>query len=127
MGYTRYWTITGELDENKFADVAKRLKNVMVLTGAWDTLESIEGQPPRCGLDGIVFNGRDDEGHETFSIHPTDTGWDFCKTARKPYDVFVHLVLRLLEEYFPDQVEIDSDGPTELDDECDNLFAKAMS
>lgn len=45
-------------------------------------------------FDGVMvdFNGRDGEkdlGHETFRIEKHRQDWDFCKTARKPYDLLV--------------------------------------
>lgn len=42
-----------------------------------------------------VFNGKDDLGHETFYID-NNINFNFCKTARKPYDFFVTAYLMLL-------------------------------
>lgn len=36
----------------------------------------------------VVFNGKDELAHETFFIDINGTN-DFCKTARKPYDLLV--------------------------------------
>ena len=68
----------------------------------------------------VRFNGVGDNGHETFYLsrvqfpryNRTDKSkyFNFCKTARKPYDKYVVKVLILMEKYFGDDVEIDSDG-----------------
>lgn len=73
--------------------------------------------------DGIVrFNGIDDDGHEPFDIPrvmqranwqtPDEYGrlFDFCKTARKPYDTLVCAVLIAFKYHFGDQVAVSSDG-----------------
>ena len=60
-------------------------------------------------------------GHETFSIQRKYTKgafdnssdsmqFDCCKTARKPYDLAVMLVLMLYKYYFKDDVRVSSDG-----------------
>lgn len=46
---------------------------------------------PEVTKDHIWLNGddKDDQGHETFGIKVDDSEFNFCKTARKPYDVVV--------------------------------------
>lgn len=68
----------------------------------------------------IWFNGDASEhlDHETFSIHwfrPTTSGKynDFCKTARKPYDLLVCFALLTFAEIFPEAFEFSSDGDME--------------
>ena len=53
------------------------------------TLATDEWSPD--GKDIIWFNGDADDGldHETFLVDLTETGRNFCKTARKPYDTLV--------------------------------------
>lgn len=62
-----------------------------------------------------------DYGHETFLLErsPRREGWeredypygfDFCKTARKPYDQVVTAVLILCERFCPNWRDITSDG-----------------
>ncbi|EGT3611545.1 hypothetical protein FAP59_18335 [Morganella morganii] len=75
----------------------------------------------------LYFNGeaKDDMSHETFMVNrriPEDlTGnalrfnnpgeyWDFCKTAYKPYDVFVVSALLLLHNLCPGCFSVSSDG-----------------
>jgi hypothetical protein len=61
----------------------------------------------------ITFNGVGDLAHETFyfelskrSVH----GFEFCKTARKPYDLAVISTLTILKYVFGDGLSIRSDG-----------------
>jgi len=59
----------------------------------------------------IRFNGVDDAGHETFSISSDcmAQGFDFCKTAEKPYDIAVCACLIICKHWFPD-IKVSSDG-----------------
>lgn len=78
-------------------------------------------KPPEVTGDLIRFNGWKDEGHETFMVtrEKPDNGpswdkdtssFDFCKTARKPYDLAVCLVLLSMHRHAPDSVNVSSDG-----------------
>ena len=52
-----------------------------------------------------------DLGHETFHLTRKDSGnFNFCKTARKPYDLMVCAVLFLAKYHFKDKIKISSDG-----------------
>jgi hypothetical protein len=65
----------------------------------------------------IVFNGDASKGeaHETMSLHRIGNGFEFCKTARKPYDRFVKAVLIIANYYAPGALEISCDGDKEPD------------
>ena len=39
------------------------------------------------------FNGIGDLSHETFALNVGENEWNFCKTARKPYDLAVCMIL----------------------------------
>ena len=56
--------------------------------------------------------GHETLGHETFEIQRQvkEREYNFCKTARKPYDLMVCTCLILLKWYFKDLVSISSDG-----------------
>ena len=137
MGFTRYWKINKQLDTEKFKEYSETCK---LVCEAWqealekyylsqgDTLERAKHKSGISGWDGsgepsfsdteICFNGNRsfdkesyDLSHETFSIGIfLDTGLNFCKTARKPYDKQVVACLYLLEKFFGDDVEVGSDG-----------------
>ncbi|RZO83004.1 MAG: hypothetical protein EVA65_15795 [Oceanococcus sp.] len=62
----------------------------------------------------IVFNGAGpDLAHDTFVLQQQPDGFEFCKTARKPYDLLVVAVLRAAYLIAPDAIEISSDGNTD--------------
>ena len=78
-------------------------------------------KPPEVSNEMIRFNGVADEGHETFILFKKkpkgQDGGDgqgryfyFCKTARKPYDLAVCLVLLSLANHATKSMKITSDG-----------------
>lgn len=85
--------------------------------------------------DEILFNGLGELGHETFLLErktqteftrhdgskytnePRENGkyFNFCKTARKPYDLAVCAILIIAKQHLNDHIIIHSDG--EINDE----------
>lgn len=81
----------------------------------------------------IRFNGREegDRGHETFSLQRMSDKrleeyaerldrnyiFDFCKTARKPYDIVVCCLLVILKYHLGNMIEVSSDGADWTNDE----------
>lgn len=61
----------------------------------------------------IAFNGIEDDGHETMILERKGKEFQFCKTARKPYDFAVVCLLILAHHHAPDVWEISSDGDEE--------------
>lgn len=61
---------------------------------------------------GLMINGKGENGHEDFSLreHFSQNESDFCKTARKSYDVVVTACLIILKHYLKDNITIGSDG-----------------
>lgn len=101
MGYTRYWKRTDEpLNEDFLKDVNKVIKDAakmgIAIRGGDGTGE------PVLELEEISLNGNGnaerDLSHETFFLGK-ETGFNFCKTARKPYDYVVRTILRLALDY----------------------------
>ncbi len=136
MGFTRYWDIKKKLDVEKFKEFSKTCQ---LVCDAWkevlvkyylsqgDTLENAQHKSGVSGWDGsgdpifseteVCFNGKSsfsedsyDLSHETFSIDINRQGFNFCKTARKPYDKQVEACLYLAKKFFDDSIEIRSDG-----------------
>lgn len=59
----------------------------------------------------IRFNGVDDDGHETFLVDKSpSSNWEFCKSARKPYDAAVGCCLIILKNANPKKFTFRSDG-----------------
>lgn len=104
MGYTNYWTPINEnsvdkdfyKDAEKIIDYAIKVKCIPLTNGDGETLiktakEAYEGKD-------ICLNGYGEESHESFYLS-FNGEWEFCKTAREPYDQVVKAILILAEEY----------------------------
>jgi hypothetical protein len=113
MGYTRYYEVKGQIDPQKFEKYSEDCKvicdEITKQTGhglaGWDG----EGEA-KFTNEGIVFNGVDEDAHETFGISVETTGFQFTKTQRKPYDRHVLACLLLAKEYFGENIRVSSDG-----------------
>lgn len=103
MGYTHYWTQKRNFtvaqwqivraDIAAILDYGQNMSGVPLANGMGDG-----GSTPEISDDMISFNGLGDDSHETFFIERKirkpdyagrTKGWDFCKTAQKPYDPVV--------------------------------------
>ena len=94
MGYTRYWERTNKAITEEFVKEVKTiigdsLSKGIVICG-WDGTGT-----PEITTEEISFNGNGSKNldHETLFIGK-ETGFNFCKTACKPYDYTVRKVLR---------------------------------
>ena len=134
MGYTHYWTFEPNKVQNT-EDLRKRFKRaskyvkgfVKFINANKSEVYTIcgglgDGKPIITDTE-IWFNGDSSQqlDHETFSIHwnrPNYHGkWnDFCKTARKPYDLVVCFSLLIFAEILPDAFTFCSDGTIEDDE-----------
>ena len=135
MGYTHYWTF-----KKKVSDIengAEKFKNAVALfkqgieklreSGKQDLDGNVldytkllgngigEGEPI-IEDDKLIFNGKQPDDYETFAITLDSKDFDFCKTARCPYDVFVCLALLCFENAFGDDIEVHSDGLRHADE-----------
>lgn len=62
---------------------------------------------------GSVIETRSCDGscdYETFYVRKGDTGFNFCKTAYRPYDFAVCVALIIMKHYFKDAIRVSSDG-----------------
>ena len=121
MGYTHYWMCcAGRLPTQAVATLQE------ILTAAYEEgvvqYERDDTLPPVVTETQVRFNGVDEQGHETFLFDMGDSNrrsdgfrFDFCKTARKPYDTVVMKVLIVLKYYLGDALKVTSDG--RFDDE----------
>lgn len=128
MGYTHYWNNGTELSQatwNLFVADAKKLSENLPATtdtagGCYseDQLKlngCMVSKEPVFNDNEIRFNGGSDDdmdlGHETFLIKRAGMdSFEFCKTARKPYDLMVTACLLLYSHYFGDETDVSSDG-----------------
>jgi hypothetical protein len=124
MGYTHYWYRKEVLDRNEFSNAIKDISLVFSYTkpleypkGLNDSKHIIDVY--ELNSESINFNGIGEQAHETFSIKQNiidewygDDLWkfNFCKTARKPYDKYVIACLYIFKHHFADDIKISSDG-----------------
>lgn len=62
---------------------------------------------------GLNFNGTQDLSHEDFTMREhfnQNEGFNFCKTAEKPYDIVVVACLITMKHYLGDLIDVSSDG-----------------
>lgn len=129
MGYTHYWTFrepkrgeTAKIEkayQKAIKECAKIARTYYLANGGLSGF-SAHTEPGKYG--GLKINGKGDDMHEDFIMREhfkqnfeRDTfmkGWDFCKTARKPYDIVVTACLIVLEYRLPNNFRVDSDGCT---------------
>jgi len=68
-------------------------------------------EPPKVSDTLIRFNGIGQDAHETLYIEKRPKSeFNFCKTARKPYDLAVGLILLVIAKHAPVEFRISSDG-----------------
>ena len=114
MGYTRYWKRTEEKITDDFikevSRIIKEAARLGIAIRGWDG----KGNPVLTN-ERISFNGNwnaeHDLSHESFVLDE-EIGFNFCKTARKPYDYVVRNVLQLAWEYGLVE-EVSDDGMNE--------------
>lgn len=106
MGYTHYWNTTNTKETLKgFVDALPQILEVL------KEHHTLLDTSPEKAIDipeaFVQFNGINDEGHETFYFKIGRN--DFCKTARKPYDLPVMECLLVFAAHVPGMV-LKSDG-----------------
>ena len=139
MGYTHYWYTTRDFSNSEWSILSKLAQEV--IHNNYSTIPVAggfgQGEPEvnneHIWLNGTVKNGMD---HETFRMtkirqgrpayDDPDKEFNFCKTARKPYDLYCVHILSIAKAIAPDAIELSSDGGDEvfrqsLDHYCSKL------
>lgn len=128
MGYTHYWTFKKKVKditngESAFKTAVELFKCGLEIANDKHNLDYAEmlgngvgKDKPIIEDDKLIFNGKRPNDYETFAITTDSEGFDFCKTARCPYDVFVCLALLCFEDVFGSQIEVRSDGKRNNDE-----------
>lgn len=109
MGFTRYWTFD-RLDEEKFKDFSSICEILIDNMGI--PLDDIAVSDTQ-----VRFNGVDDDAHETFNFKDDKRGFNFCKTATKPYDDVVCGCLYVAKLVFGDSIKVNQDCDPSDDEE----------
>lgn len=122
MGYTHYWNfkkVVKDIDnsEKKFAAAVKLFKKKLKeLPHSIRLANGIGEGEPIITPTKVVFNGSAENGedYETFSITLADdervSSFNFCKTARLPYDAAVCLALLCFKDAYGNDFDYSSDG-----------------
>lgn len=109
MGYTHYFSHFG-CSAAEFAKIADATRKIIKASGVGIAGGNGLGIP-EVTRHNVALNGcRPDLDHETFCLNRIG-GTDFCKTARKPYDIVVTACLAYVAAYH--DYEISSDGDVE--------------
>ncbi len=108
MGFTRYWTLKKEIPQDKYkqlSNYSETIVNYEMSNGIKIGRLDGDGGEPEFTDEIIAFNGVGDDSHESFVIPrtPEGDGWDFCKTAIKPYDKVVYGILYLTYKFLGDE------------------------
>jgi hypothetical protein len=137
MGYTRYWDLNKNEIENKdlkwkeYCAYGKVLALFLELSygikiKGWEGLGG-----PEFSDEVINFNGDAIGGlyHDSFLIpkeYSNDDVFNFCKTARKPYDVMVYMMLEKGKELgFLSRISDDGEVDDEFYNEVKENFKRA--
>lgn len=99
MGYTRYWERTNKPITETFVKKVKEIikdsndKGITIRNGFGE-------DEPIVTLEKVSFNGDGSRNlsHESCYFDNQELGFNFCKTARKPYDYTVREVLKVAEQ-----------------------------
>ena len=128
MGYTHYWAFNKKVKditngESAFKTAVELFKRGLEIARDKHNLDYADLLGNGMGVDEpiieddeLIFNGKRPDDCETFAITTESEGFDFCKTARCPYDVFVCLALLCFEDVFGNQIEVSSDGDRDNDE-----------
>ena len=100
MGYTHYWNHEN-LDQAKWDEEFIPLVRRVISTAGVPLGDAYGEGLPVVASGRLALNGKKEDGHESFILRPDPTDFDFCKTARKPYDMVVVAILIIAEQTFP--------------------------
>ena len=140
MGYTHYWRTKSILHLRDWAHFVEKATKILADPEA-RKLVCAEldntNEPPMVTSEFVRFNGRGEDGHETFLFCRESSSsspvrgdalpcFAFCKTATKPYDKVVCAVLLAAGEAFKGDIAVSSDGNWEEWREGRELFQRVL-
>ena len=114
MGYTHYWDINPKTNEAKYKKALKDCVKIVEHGTKKGILAGWDGTGKPEIKNGLRFNGKAPEDYETFSLpgKPMDV-FNFCKTAQRPYDIYVTACLATMRKHLGKDFKISSDGGEE--------------
>jgi len=116
MGHTHYFPQAKHATQAQWKAITDEFKKLMAAALITQALpiqrEEDSASEPLIDKDQIIFNGIEDDGHETMILERIGHGFQFCKTAHKPYNAAVIALLLIADKHAPGVWEIASDGDT---------------
>jgi hypothetical protein len=129
-GYTQYWTWKEKPDDKALKACIQEMR--LIISARTNILANPDGNAGSTAIiteTNVDLNGIGELSHEPF-VFPGEPGFNFCKTAGKPYDAVVTACLMVARDHFPIKtLEIDSDGDWNSGDWNDgaNLYASVLN
>ena len=117
MGLTHHWKYRKHLPKRRLVEAVldiKAVAEVLQQRGIALAGPNGKGDPVFAviGNVGVAFNGAGENAHESFSFPNFPEQADFCKTARKPYDLAVTAALVVLKHHLRESITVGSDEVT---------------
>ena len=117
MGYTHYVQNKQEVPDQVWKEICEDFQHLLttnlLIGGPVIQREYDDPRPPIITDTHIQFNGAGDLGHETMVLERKQTQSSFCKTNRKPYDIYVKALLIFAYNAAPTAFGVTSDGTIE--------------
>lgn len=113
MGYTHYWEQGRCFSQKEWENIAlDSIKAIEYCERRGIKLTSDYDHPDKAEVsdDRIRLNGVGNDSYETFILEKAKTNFGFCKTAQRPYDLAVGLVLLIAKKHAPNSIKVSSDG-----------------
>ena len=114
MGYSHYFEQMKPAEPAAWQAICDDFRKMMATALLNQPLpiqrEDEDGGQPLVDDTYIIFNGIGNNGHETMVLQRDGKEFQFCKTARKPYDRVVTALLILADFHSPNTWLITSDG-----------------
>lgn len=128
MGYTHYWNINPEANEARYKKALKDCVKIVEHGTKKGILAGWDGKGKPEIKNGLSFNGKAPKDYESFTLpgKPMDVlkgdfvqkdkdgyVFNFCKTAQRPYDIYVTACLATMRSHLGRDFKISSDGGEE--------------
>jgi hypothetical protein len=127
MGYTHYFQQSKSVSDEQWEKITTDANKIIsTVKQQHISLISDDDNGIMVNEKRINLNGVGSDSHETFYLPKHDTSFQFCKTARKPYDLAVCAILLVAHEHAPGAYDISSDGEDEDWAEAMNFNAKTL-
>lgn len=135
MGYTHYFESKSGFSDARWNSFVEKVREIFDFCKSINISLAYEfdefGNPPVCDSELVRFNGCGSDGHETFYLKKTDRGFNFCKTARKDYDLAVCMVILAMHETDLEAYSLGTDGDESDWEEAivayNNLFSSSLA